>query len=84
MVWTKITREKYDRTGLRYASDTTDAEWEVVFPHLPKPYDRGRPRTVDLRTIVDAILYLATMGCQWWMLPKDFPAWTMVQGYFYR
>lgn len=84
MVWTKITREKYDRAELRYASDTTGREWAVLFPHLPKPCHRGRPRSVDLRTIVDAILYIATTGCQWRMLPKDFPAWTTVQGYFYR
>jgi transposase len=84
MVWNKITRDKYDRKDQRYASDTTDEEWAVLFPHLPASCKRGRPRTVDLRSIVDAILYIATAGCQWRMLPKDFPAWTTVQGYFYR
>lgn len=84
MVWSEITRRNYDRKELRYASDTTEAEWEVLSPHLPAPCKRGRPRTVDLRAIVNAILYIATTGCQWRMVPKEFPAWTTVQGYFYR
>lgn len=84
MVWSEITRANYERKELRYASDTTEAEWAVLSPHLPAPCQRGRPRTVDLRRIVNAILYIATTGCQWRMLPKEFPAWTTVQGYFYR
>jgi transposase len=84
MVWSEITRLNYERKGLRYASDTTEAEWALISLHLPGPFTRGRPRTVDLRRIMDAILYIATSGCQWRMLPKDFPAWTTVQGYFYR
>jgi transposase len=84
MAWTEITRAKYRRDELRYASDTTDAEWAVIVAHLPAPSPRGRPRTTDLREVVDAIFYLAQSGCQWRLLPKDFPAFTTVQGYFYR
>jgi transposase len=84
MAWTEITRAKYRRDELRYASDTTDAEWAVIAAHLPAPSTRGRPRTTDLREVVDAIFYLAQSGCQWRLLPKDFPAFTTVQGYFYR
>jgi len=84
MVWSETTRPNYERKELRYASDTTEAEWAVLSPHLPAACKRGRPRTVDLRRIVNAILYMATTGCQWRMLPKEFPAWTTVQGYFYR
>jgi transposase len=82
MAWTEITRAKYRRDELRYASDTTDAEWAVIVAHLPAP--SPRPRTTDLREVVDAIFYLAQSGCQWRLLPKDFPAFTTVQGYFYR
>lgn len=84
MVWNKITRRNYDRKGLRYASDTTDEEWAIIAPLLPSSARRGRPREIDLREVMNAILYIASAGCQWRMLPKDFPAWTTVQGYFYR
>ncbi len=84
MVWTEITRLKYRREGLRYASDTTDAEWAVISPHLPEPFRRGRPRRVDLRAVVNAIFYIGQSGCPWRLLPKDLPAFTTVQGYFYR
>ena len=48
MVWTEITRPKYRRDGLRYASDTTDEEWAVIAPYMPAPHRRGRPRTTDI------------------------------------
>ena len=51
-MWTEITRPKYDRTGLRYASDLTDAEWRVIEPHMPAPKALGRPRTTDMREVV--------------------------------
>ncbi len=83
MAWTEITRPKYQRDGLRYASDTADAEWAVLEPHLPPPADRGRKRQTRLRDVVDAIFYIAQTGCQWRLLPKDFPPFTTVQRYFY-
>ena len=83
-MWTKITRPKYRRDGLRYASDTTDAEWAVIEPFLPPPHKgRGRPRTTPLCAVMNAIFYLAQSGCQWRLLPKDFPPYTTVQHYFY-
>ncbi len=84
MAWTEVTRPKYQRSGLRYASGTTDKEWAVVAPYLPKRCRRGRPRTTDLRAVVDAIFYIAQTGCQWRLLPKEFPPYTTVQRYFYR
>jgi transposase len=84
MVWTEITRPQYRRDGLRYASDTTDEEWTVIGVHLPKPSRRGRPPKTDVRAVVNAILYLAQAGCQWRMLPTDFPPYSTVQRYFYR
>jgi putative transposase len=83
MSWTEITRAQYRRDGLRYASDTTDAEWGLLAPLLPTPRRVGRPRTVDLRAVVNAILYILATGCQWRALPKDFPPRSTVQYYFY-
>jgi hypothetical protein len=61
------------RDGLRYASDTAAAEWGVIEPHLPPPARCGRTRKTGLREVVDAIFYIAQTGCQWRLLPKDFP-----------
>jgi putative transposase len=83
MVWTEITRPQYRRGHLRYASDTTAAEWLVLCPLLPPACRVGRPRQTDLRAVVDAILYIMMSGCQWRMLPKDFPPRSTVQYYFY-
>jgi transposase len=62
----------------------TDAEWELIAPHLPAARRLGRPRTADLREILNAIFYVSTSGCQWRMLPKDLPPRSTVQRYFYR
>jgi transposase len=82
-MWTEITRRKYEREGPRYASDVTDAEWTLIEPHMPAVKPLGRPREIELRAVLGAILYIARTGCQWRMLPKDFPPFTTVQGYFY-
>lgn len=83
MSWTKTTRKQYRRDGLRYASDVTEEEWRVLEPLLPKGRRVGRPRTVDLRVVLNAILYILATGCQWRALPKEFPPFTTVQYYFY-
>src|SRR6516225_1418319 len=82
-MWSKITRRRYERAGQRYASDLTDAEWTLIEPQMPAAKPLGRPRETELRAVLDAILYIARTGCQWRMLPKDFPPFTTVQGYFY-
>ncbi len=84
MPWTEITRPQYQRVNQRYASDTTDAEWVLLEPFMPKPSTLGRPRTTDLRCVVDALLYIASTSCQWRQLPKDFPPYSTVQSTFYR
>ena len=84
MAWTEITRPKYRRDGLRYASNTTDEEWALIEPLLPAPSERGRPRETAMRKVVNAIFYIAQSGCHWRMLPRDFPPFTTVQYYFYR
>ncbi len=83
MPWTEITRAEYRRDGLRYASDMTDAEWALIARRFPPRRRLGRPRTSDLRRVVDAILYVLATGCQWRALPSDFPPRSTVQGYFY-
>ena len=83
MVWTEITRPQYRREGMRYESDTTDGEWLVMEPLLPPPSALGRPRETDMRALMNAILYIASTGCQWRQLPKEFPPYSTVQGYFY-
>jgi transposase len=83
MAWTETTRAHYRRDALRYASDLTDAEWALISCFLPVASRLGRPRKTDLRSVLEAILYLASTGCQWRAMPKDFPPYSTVQGYFY-
>src|SRR3954451_10442212 len=83
MAWDDIARQDHRRVCARYPSDMTDREWAIIVPLLPPARAGGRPRTVDLRAVVDAILFIASSGCQWRMLPKDFPPRSTVQGYFY-
>ncbi len=84
MPWTEITRLENDRSDLRYASDCRDDEWELIAPIVEIRSVVGRPRTVDMRAIWNAIQYIATTGCQWRQLPKDFPPVSTVRYYFYR
>lgn len=84
MPWTEITRPQYRREGLRYASDLADAEWALIEPFMPGRRRLGRPRATELRSVVNAIFYLVTTGCQWRQLPREFPPYSTVQGYFYQ
>jgi len=83
-MWTETTRAQYRRDELRYASNLRAAEWAQIAPLLPGPHRLGRPRKWSLRAIVEAILYQLWTGCQWRALPKEFPPYSTVQGYFYR
>src|SRR5918995_764061 len=56
-----------------YTTDLSDAEWKYIEPHLPAPKGYGRPRTHDLHEILNAVFYLLKSGCQWRLLPHDFP-----------
>ncbi|NBC34550.1 MAG: IS5 family transposase [Alphaproteobacteria bacterium] len=82
MVWTPDTRKQYARDRQGYASDMTDAEWGKIEPLLPPPAETGRPRTKCLRSAINALFYLLQSGCQWDMLPKNFPPWQTVYRYF--
>jgi putative transposase len=65
-----------------YPTDLSDAEWNYIQPHLPAPKEHGRPRIHDLREILDAVFYVLKSGCQWRLLPHDFPRWPSVYHYF--
>ncbi len=66
----------------RYPTDLTDAQWKLIEPHVRATTGPGRPRTVDIREVVNAIFYLNRTGCQWEMLPRDFPNHNSVRYYF--
>ncbi len=74
--------ESRPRRTRRYPTDLTNAEWRVIEPFLAPRFGPGAPRTVDIRAVVDAIFYRLRSGCQWRMLPRDFPAWPTVYYYF--
>ncbi len=65
-----------------YPTDLTDEQWEYLRPFIPPPKTGGRPRTADMRAVINAILYFLRSGCQWRMLPKHFPPWGTVWYYF--
>jgi putative transposase len=83
MPWNDTARAQHNRDHLRYPSDLTDAEWALVVAFIPPARPGGRPRTTDMREVMNAILYIAGAGNQWRMLPKDFPPVSTVRGYFY-
>ena len=66
-----------------YPSDVTDGQWRLIAPSIPPPKPGGRPREVDVREVVNAVLYVVRTGCSWRQLPHDFPAWQTVY-YYYR
>lgn len=83
VTWTGIARREHSREGLRYPSDMTDAEWALAAPFVPAARRGGRPRTADMREVLNAMLYVAASGCAWRLLPKCFPPVSTVRRYFY-
>lgn len=83
MPWDDITRKQHNRDRLRYPTDLTDEEWAVIAPLIPPAKLGGRPRTTDMREVMNGILYIAGSGSQWRALAKDFPPVSTVRGYFY-
>lgn len=72
-MWTKDNRARYDRSALRYPSDLTDAEWAEVAPLIPRAKRGGNKRTVNVREVVNGLMYILSTGCQWRAIPKDLP-----------
>jgi transposase len=84
-MWTAANRKSYERQGLRYPSDMTEAEWALVKPLVDVPQrGQGRRRVVDLREVLNAIFYILATGCQWRALPRDLPPRSTVHDYFIR
>ena len=81
-MWTSKNRAQYDRSKLRYPSDVTDAEWEHIEPLIPPGKRGGRKRSVDVREIVNGLMYVLSTGCQWRYVPKDLPPRSTLFDYF--
>jgi transposase len=83
-MWTNANRAGYDRGDLRYPSDLTDAEWALVGPLIPPAKRGGNKRTVDIREVVNGLMYVLSTGCQWRAIPKDLPPSTTIHDYLCR
>src|ERR1700682_1019759 len=81
-MWTANNRGRYDRGKLRYPSDLTDAEWELVEPLIPPGKRGGGKRTVVMREAVNGLMYILSTGCQWLASPKDLPPKSTLYDYF--
>src|SRR5436190_9820966 len=81
-MWTKENRGRYDRSRLRYPSDLTDEEWALVEPLITPAKRGGNKRTVDVREVVNGLMYVLSTGCQWRAIPKDLPPRSTVHDYF--
>ena len=81
-MWTNENRGLYDRSKLRYPSDLTDEEWVLIEPLIPPAKRGGGKRTVNLREVVNGLMYVLSTGCQWRAIPKDLPPRSTVHGYF--
>ena len=67
-----------------YPSDLSDREWTILAPLLPQPKPGGRPRSVDLRRVLNGIFHVLRSGCQWRLLPERFPDDSSVHRTFQR
>ena len=65
-----------------YSTDLTDQQWQILKPLIPTPKAGGRPRTVNIREVVNAIFYILAGGCAWRLMPHDLPPWPTV--YYYQ
>jgi transposase len=81
-MWTSKNRGRYDRSKLRYPSDLTDEEWELVEPLIPPGKSGGGKRTVIMREVVNGLMYILSTGCQWRAVPKDLPPKSTIYEYF--
>jgi transposase len=80
-MWTTQNRKRYDRSQLRYPSDLTDDEWAQVAALIPRAKPGGNKRTVDIREVMNGVMYVLGTGCQWRALPKDLPSKSTVHDY---
>ena len=83
-MWTVENRARYDSSKLRYPSDLTDEEWALARPEIPRVRRGGNKRTVDIREVMNGLMYVLSTGCQWRAIPKDLPPRSTVNFYFCR
>jgi len=83
-MWTNENRARYDRSHLRYESDLTDEEWAEIEPQIPPAKRGGNKRTVDIREVLNGMMYILSTGCQWHAMPKGLPPKSTVHDYFDR
>jgi len=81
-MWTSENRCSYDRGKLRYPSDVTDEEWAHIAPLIPPAKRGGGKRGVDVREVVNGLMYIVSTGCQWRAVPKDLPPRSTLFEYF--
>jgi|TARA_B110000467_G_C18203990_1_gene413459 transposase len=80
-MWTSTNRPRHNRDKLRYPSDLTDEEWALIEPLIPPAKHGGRRREVNLREIVNGLMYVLSTGCQWRYVPKDLPPKSTLHDY---
>jgi transposase len=73
-MWTNENRARYDRSKLRYPSDLTEPEWALIKPLIPKGKPGGNKQSVDMRQVVNGLMYILSTGCQWAAIPRDLAA----------
>ena len=81
-MWTAENRLRYDRSQLRYPSDLTDGEWQVIEPLIPPAKRGGNKRRVKVREVLNGVMFILSTGCQWRYLPKDLPPMSTIYRYF--
>lgn len=82
MAWTAENRKAYERRTGRYPSDLTDGEWALIEPLIPPGKQGGTKRRVNVREVLNGVLYVLETGCQWRAIPKDLPPRSTVHEYF--
>ena len=83
-MWKPENRPLYDRSKLRYPSDVTDDEWNLIAPEIPPAKPDGNKRGVDVREVVNGAMYILSTGCQWRAIPKDLPPRSTIHDYLVR
>jgi transposase len=81
-MWTAENRSHYNRDHLRYPSDLTDEEWALIEPMIPPGKRGGGKRRVNIREVVNGLMYVLSTGCQWRAVPKDLPPRSTLYDYF--
>ena len=83
-MWMTENRARYNRDQLRYPSDATEEEWQQLATQIPPARRGGRKRTVNIREVLNGLLYVLSTGCQWRAIPTDLPPRSTIFDYFAR